>query len=58
MRSLPETIAYLRTMIANPGVDLMLIETAELTALCDEAERAGRLKIEIEETQREDDIRD
>jgi hypothetical protein len=41
MRTLPETIAYLRDMIANESVSIMLIESAELTALCDAAE-AGR----------------
>jgi hypothetical protein len=38
MRALPETIAYLRAMIANESVDLMLIETAELTVLLDDYE--------------------
>jgi hypothetical protein len=39
MRALPETIAYLRAMIANESVDIMLIDVGELSALCDAAER-------------------
>ena len=39
MRAIPETIAYLRAMIANESVSLMLIETGEITALLDDYER-------------------
>lgn len=33
MRTVPETIAYLRAMVANENVNLMLIEAAEMTPL-------------------------
>lgn len=45
MRTLNETIAYLRSAIANEQVHLMLIETAELTALCDAAEQDLRCEM-------------
>ncbi len=45
MRTLDETIAYLRAMIANEQVHLILIETAELTVLCDAAEQDLRCKM-------------
>lgn len=39
MRTIPETTAYLRDMIANESVSLMLIDVGELTALLDYIEQ-------------------
>jgi hypothetical protein len=54
MRTLPETIAYLRTVIAANATDRMVIEASELAALCDEAEKVEDLESRLEELSWED----
>ena len=36
LRTVDETMAYIRAMCANEGVSTALIQTGELIALCDE----------------------
>jgi hypothetical protein len=38
MRTVPETVAYLRHVIATEQIDLCLVETAEIAAVLDRLE--------------------
>lgn len=41
-RPIPEIIAHIRAVTANPAISTTLIQTEDLTALCDAAEHIGQ----------------
>lgn len=38
-RTLPQIIAHMRAVVADPRIDTTLIQTEDVTALCDAAQR-------------------